>query len=203
MSILDASSFQLREVGRKVEFPLLHSPEHKVVTCSMMGCTSQYAKLPLSTPWEHDVTLVLVDEKITKVHNDYIWFDRVWANIPNPWNDASTMAFQFPGFYSPLGDVLRRPFSISVPVRIQHDYYLTELPFEDIPLSNVFQVTTIGDNGYGTQPTEYVGGAISIPSLFGYLTDISNKKEIVGADSTIEQYMGNIWVRKNFLIVCR
>lgn len=198
---MDASGLSERELfgSRKIDFPISASPNHKVVTCSYLASAKTYSRRVMSSSWEEDPTFILVDEQIEKTTGDLIYFSRKWSNVPEVWNDAASMAFTFPGI--DVGDsvpnIVRFPLTLPVVARIQHDYFVTTQPFKDILMVKKFAVL----NAYGYE-FEYLGGPTA-PPLSLYLSWMASSQDIIAQDSTIERYLGDIWVRKSYYVKAR
>jgi hypothetical protein len=200
-NIMDASALAERELfgSRKLDYPIAACPNHKVVTCSYLASKAAYSRRLMSSPWEDDPTFLLVDEQIEKTTGDLVYFSRKWANVPDVWNDAASIAFTYPGIDIGVTEpnVQRFPLSLPVIARVENRYFLTLTPFSDIAVFRKFSVI----NEYGYE-FEYLGGPTA-PSLATYLGWVASKNEIVAQDSSLERYLGDIWVRKTPYIPAR
>lgn len=209
MSITNLDGFSTRELWatRQIEYPIPEDPNHKVVTCHYAGQYRTYVRGVISEPWQHDEKLLLVDEQVEKVEGDLIYFYRKYANIPGEglpggvYYKCTSYAYRFPGYALVAGPgPFREPFTQSVMARIEHKYYHTSDPFGEngIPIVQAQRYLTAGG-----LDTEYLWDAIidpTTPSRADYLAYIALGALVASESSVVEQYMGNIYLRRTTYI---
>ncbi|MCX7915046.1 MAG: hypothetical protein N3A53_01915 [Verrucomicrobiae bacterium] len=165
---------------------------------------SDFSPLPLSTPHPDYPDFVLTGEDgFQNVGAGIITWTRTYAKLPPPFNQYTTMNYNFIGFFGTFGINNtavsgRERFTATVPVRIQNDFYLiSENPEEEIPFERR-QIYCIGDI---TQATDYLGDddILDIPSTplrSTYETWVNDGVEIVAEDSTFKQWLGKYYIRQ-------
>ena len=198
MNIKNLKGFETRELygQRKVEFPLQDCPNHKIITCSYMGAMSDYERRLQSSAFDEDATFILVNESISKIEGDAVWFERRYSNIPESWADSSTMAFQYPGMDDNIGGALyqRNPFTYTTPVKVVKEYFLTSAPYGTGGIT-ILQPVLFMD-AFTLGKLEF----IPFGSTSYYLSKLNTFA--VAEPSSIERYQGDIWCRTtNYILV--
>lgn len=123
-------------------------------------------------------------------------FSRQWANTPTTWYDYESYVATFPGIFGQ-----RASFQRAVTARIEHAYFLC-LPGQIHATPDL--IATIAATGYS-----YPGDALPRPPDSFFLMDTTTPTQatyansvamggytIVVEPSTIERYMGDVWLRK-------
>lgn len=169
----------------------------------------------------HDVhtDFILVEETEPVLDGGIERWTRVYAKIPDPFTQPTTINYMFPGFYPGRavienGVLLegRPPFSKVVPAVIEYDFFEAE----DIDEIEIIRAQHYGFRSSDTEdpypeyiktnilyPAGFIPNVDSDPPIEEYIDWMkggAEEKMIVAQDSTVERWLGNIFMRKTIKI---
>ncbi len=205
-----------------VSLPELSAPFPRVnldyvLTQNWVCNLANYTPAALDTAHPDYAAFLLVreDNKRDLLGGKVQW-TRTYAKVPASWEDAATINFTFPGSNFAVGAVaVRNPFARTVVARVLYEYFLcsdgqTYPTPKEIPVIPVFQpyLSAWGVHSYTNilrmpldaegvtvpTPVEYVAKIGAMPGIVDANGAFVN--EIVGQDSSVAQWMGNIYVRE-------
>lgn len=187
-----------------------------IVDQDFMIAFASFTPLALNTAHPTFTTAYLVKESpLEDLGGGIARWTRTYATIPASLDSFETFNYRFIGFlgagtppYSQytvqVGDQ-RDPFTKTVVARVTADYFLcaTGETYEtptDIPVNEAQKYTF---DGQPNSPIEYLVDAgtnpfatATEPTLPDYRDMVTDEDEIIAEDSTLERWMGNIYVRK-------
>ena len=210
----------------RITLPIERDITAKIVEQDFMVAYGSYTPLALDTAHPTVTTAYLVKEAgHTQIGNGIIQFTRVYATIPANRDDYDTFTYTFPGLYS-TGDGNppynqywesvtgegRDPFPDTVTSRVKNEYFLcatgqTYTTPSAIPVIQG-QEFALDSNAnarmyYLLPEGEFVGDSTPTREAWETLaaggTGLGSGAaagEFIPEDSKLENYMGNIWVRK-------
>ena len=204
----------------RISFPIEGDITAKLIEQDFMIAFSSFAALALGTAHPTIGSTYLVSESpLQDMGGGIALWTRNYATVPAARDEFETFNYKFPGLLSDSGtnppynqywvasDDGRDPTTKTVISRLRHDYTYTTTPAASITILTA-QVFTLdsntnavidyllpaGDYWSDSNPTkeEWValvagGSGIGSGAAAG---------EFIAEDSSIERYMGNIWVRK-------
>ena len=139
----------------------------------------------------YSVAYLVEETSPRKLGGEMVEFTRRYATVPDAWVDYSEAVFQFPGYYSvPADSNYRAPQNLNATIKTTADYALTTNPETDLPVAN--QMFRSIDSG------EAVLNKVddtSTPTYTVYTGYVSGSTYIYAAQSTLERFAGNVWVR--------
>lgn len=159
----------------------------------------------------------LVEQNIRGLNKSVAILTRVWSEIPTSHNVPQSIPFTFPGMIvritTGVWARVRRPFSKTVTASVKHDYFLIDPPAGTgivdldaaIPEIERFKVLSNYGSGIAWETDEVVDVSVPIfdprfvqttPSYQTYVSYITNDTPLVGRDSTVSWWRGNIAVRR-------
>jgi hypothetical protein len=201
--------------GARKSFPFEGDVSSFIVEQDYMVNLANYSPLALSTAHGTYTSAYLVRESaLENLGAGVVKFTRTYAQIPASRSEYGTFAYEFIGFlgvgtppYSQydvqVGDQ-RDPFLKVVVSRFLHEYFLcapgqTYVTPDLIP---VVPAQVYSFDGLPNNKAKYLVDAATNPlasqtdpTLPDYRTLVTNEDEIVAEDSTIERWMGDIYVR--------
>lgn len=142
----------------------------------------------------------LVDQRASKLDENNVILTCVFAQIPSAWTKSSYQTVTFPGvlpssLYSP-SDFAFRSSSYSKPTQCRHLYTYFLGPINTTATLPLFQ------------PVDSDGNRVSVisdftyPSADEYISLTASRGEIV-VESIVENFMGDIWARRDLLAVAK
>lgn len=194
-----------------------------IVEQDFMIAFASFSPLALSTAHPTFTSAYLVKESpLEDLGGGIAKWTRTYAQIPATRNEWATHTYTFPGFYgsrvppySQYFDITgdeRDPFTTVATSRLYHEYFLCASGQTYTTPANIPVVTRqlFTLDGRPTQPTDYLVDHTANPaltetdpSLPDYLDMIDNGDEIVAEDSTLQRWMGDIYVRITRYIVAQ
>jgi len=152
--------------------------------CTVVGSHSDGANV-------YSVAYLVEETSPRKLGGEMVEFTRRYSTVPNSWYDYSEAVFQFPGYYAVPADTnYRAPQNLNSTIRTTADYALTTDPETDLTVAN--QMFRSIDSGEAV--LDKVDDS-STPTYSTYTGYVSGGTYIYAAQSTLERFAGNIWVR--------
>lgn len=204
--------------GARKSFPFEGDVSSFIVEQDYMVLLTSYSPLALSTAHGTYTDAYLVRESaLENIGAGVVKFTRTYAQVPASRDEWGTFAFQFPGLlgtltppyafqYWTVSDDGRDPFLDASISRIRHEYFLTATPgtitilegleFNIVsnPSSRNAYLLPTGVYWSDTSPTKEAWLAL-VAGGAGIGTG-ANAGEFIAEDSSVERWMGNIYVRK-------
>ena len=208
----------------RTSYPIPGDLTAKVISQDYMQTFADYTAPTISTAHGTFSTAYLVgDSELQDIGGGIARFTREWATIPAVRNEWGTWGYQFPGYYSvsagptPYSQYFyvngnaRDPFTLTAKSRMYHEYFLCKagqtyatpdlIPVIDAQVWSM--VTNTNARILYLIPTGTFG-TDSNPTLEAYLALVAGGAgfgtgaavgEFVAEASTVDRYMGEIYVR--------
>lgn len=171
---------------RRVEYPLEKCPTASVFSTSYVVNASAYVQPTFADtcPETGYTSHYWVEDVEEKREGVLLWYRRVWASVPDDWDDSGSIVYQFPAIW-----LQREPVSLVAATRVAHTYMRTDAPSDDFTPIDEFSPAVTG-YAYARVP---VVAPNTTPTDTDYLASIAAEDEIVAAGSEIFHYRGGIW----------
>ena len=143
---------------------------------------------------------LLYDTEPTEAETGLVEFTRKWSNIPATRYEYTTFAANFPGLAYGGVSERRYPFIKSVALQTTYEYYLTGTggSYATPDLIPVVAATSFrySTDSVDRQASDIFLSGSTTPTAATWITDVGTAAfTYVVEPSTVERYMGNIYVR--------
>ena len=134
----------------------------------------------------------LVDESAPEqLGGTLVKYVKKFSTVPDNWVDYSESVFTFPGYYNDVYEAnYRCPQSINATIKTTATYKKTTDPYADLDVANQMFRSIDAD----LCVLDYVDTSTT-PTYATYAGWVTAGTLIYAAQSTLERYAGNIWVR--------
>lgn len=188
----------------RFERPFRVLNEALILRQDFMQFVEDFEPLAFDTPHPDFTDYLLVDES---PHEDMggqvVKWTRTYAKIPSTFSEWTTDNYTFPGIVtSPNGQFNRELLTKTASIRTEFEFFLVaagetyETP-DEIPVTTAFQIY---QEWWGVNyfVNSLLDGDIyfTVPDTTEYLAMVAAGDEIVVRDSTVRQWIGNIYMRE-------